>query len=135
MPITGLSHVTFVVANVDRTAELWREGLGATEVYDSKLKSFSLAREKFFLLAGVWVAVMRGEPGSRSYRHVAFHVPERELPAFEARLTLLGADILSPRPRIKGEGASLYFHDYDNNLIELHSGTLEERLHAYAGVA
>ena len=135
MPVTGLSHVTFVVEAVDRTANLWTDGLGATEVYDSVLKNFSLAREKFFLLAGVWVAVMRGEPGPRSYRHVAFHVPKHELSEFEARLSLLGVEILSPRPRVEGEGASLYFHDYDNNLIELHSGSLEERLRVYAGVA
>jgi hypothetical protein len=27
---------------------------------------------------------------------------------------------------------SLYFHDYDDNLLELHSGTLEQRLTTYA---
>jgi len=38
----------------------------------------------------------------------------------------------SPRPRIDGEGESLYFYDFDNHLFELHSGTLEERLASYA---
>lgn len=84
------------------------------------------------MLGGVWVALMSGEPTSRSYRHVAFHVEEAELPEFEHRLRALGAEIRPPRPRIKGEGLSLYFYDDDNNLLELHSGTLEERLHAYA---
>jgi len=32
---------------------------------------------------------------------------------------------------VQGEGLSLCFYDYDNNLLELHSGTLEERLLAY----
>ncbi len=30
-----------------------------------------------------------------------------------------------------GEGRSLYFHDHDNHLFELHTGTLEERLARY----
>lgn len=39
-----------------------------------------------------------------------------------------------PRKRIEGEGHSIYFYDYDNNLLELHTGTLEERLEAYSNV-
>ena len=35
------------------------------------------------------------------------------------------------RPRVQGEGLSLYFYDYDNHLFELHTGTLEERLQTY----
>jgi hypothetical protein len=42
---------------------------------------------------------------------------------------------LPGRGRIEGEGASLYFHDYDNHLFELHAGTLDGRLAAYAAVA
>ena len=30
------------------------------------------------------------------------------------------------------ERQSLYFHDFDNHLFELHAGTLDERLAAYA---
>ena len=74
---------------------------------------------------------MQGEPGSRSYRHAAFEVAADELPAFETRLRALGAEVQTPRPRIEGEGVSLYFHDYDDNLLELHSGTLQQRLAAY----
>ena len=34
--------------------------------------------------------------------------------------------------RVEGEGSSLYFHDWDNHLFELHTGTLETRLERYA---
>jgi catechol 2,3-dioxygenase-like lactoylglutathione lyase family enzyme len=132
MPITGLSHLTFVVRDLERSARLWVEGLGAEQVYDSGDQFHSHSPEKFFLLGGVWIALMQGEPGSRSYRHAAFEVAADELPAFELRLRALGADVQSPRPRIEGEGVSLYFHDYDDNLLELHSGSLQQRLHAYS---
>jgi fosfomycin resistance protein FosX len=135
MPVTSLSHVTLIVGDLDRSARLWRDGLGATEVYSSSGKTFSLSQEKFFLLGGVWVALMCGESTARSYRHLAFHVPEIELPEFEQRLRALGAEIRPPRERVEGEGLSLYFYDHDNNLLELHSGTLEERLHAYSAAA
>lgn len=132
MTLRAISHLTFVVRDLDRTAGLLCAALGATEVYDSKGKDFSIAREKFFLLAGVWLAFMEGEPTERSYRHVAFEVDEADLPRYEARLRALGAEIKLPRPRVSGEGLSLYFYDYDNNLFELHAGTLQQRLERYA---
>ena len=131
--VEGLSHITFVVRDLERTARLLCDGLGARQVYDSAAKNFSLSAEKFFLLGGVWLAVMQGEPlPERSYRHVAFKVREEDLPGFEARLRALGVDIRAPRPRVAGEGQSLYFHDFDNHLFELHTGTLQERLQRYA---
>ena len=39
-----------------------------------------------------------------------------------------------PRSRIDGEGYSIYFYDYDNNLFELHTGTIDERLDSYSQV-
>ena len=132
-PILGLSHLTFIVRDVDRTARLFCEGLGAHEVYDSQGRNFSLSREKFVLLGGLWLAFMEGEPpAQRSYRHVAFAVADEDLPACEARLRALGAEVKPPRPRVEGEGQSLYFYDFDNHLFELHTGTLAQRLARYA---
>ena len=65
MPISALSHVTLIVSNLELSAQLWREGLGATEVYDSSNNNFSVSQEKFFLLGDVWVALMQGEPAAR----------------------------------------------------------------------
>lgn len=131
MSIDGISHITFMATDLERTAKLLCEGLGAKEVYDSTERNFSISREKFFILGGVWLAVMEGKPVERSYRHVAFRVGAADLPALEARLRLLGAEIQPSRPRVEGEGQSLYFHDFDNNLFELHTGTLEQRLERY----
>jgi fosfomycin resistance protein FosX len=132
MSICGISHLTFVVRDLARTARLLVEGLGATEVYDSGDRPHSLSREKFFVLGGVWIAAMEGEPpAERSYRHVAFRVEAGDLPACRARLEALGVEIRPSRPRIAGEGESLYFYDFDHHLFELHTGTLDARLSAY----
>ncbi|WP_372017670.1 FosX/FosE/FosI family fosfomycin resistance hydrolase [Pseudoxanthomonas sp. 10H] len=129
----GISHVTFVVADLERTARLLCEGLGAREVYDSAGREHSLSREKFFLLGDLWLVAMQGEPlAGRSYRHVAFAVDAADLPGCLHRLRALGVEVLAGRSRIEGEGASIYFHDDDNHLFELHAGTLEDRLAAYA---
>lgn len=129
----GISHLTFIVRDLDRMAAFLCDGLGAREVYDSEERAFSLSREKFFLLGGVWLAAMEGAPPAvRTYQHVAFAVEEQDLPVYRARLEALGVEIRPPRGRVEGEGASLYFYDFDNHLFELHAGTLEHRLARYA---
>lgn len=132
----GISHITFVVRDLERMAAFLCDGLGAREVYDSVGRNRSLSREKFFVLAGVWIAAMEGEPPwQRSYQHVAFSVDEADLPAYRARLQALGVEVRPPRSRIDGEGQSLYFYDFDDHLFELHTGTLEQRLERYAALA
>lgn len=132
MQIEAISHITFIVKDVERTAKFLCEGLGANEVYDSKEKNFSLSREKFFVLGGIWVAIMEGAPPSeRTYRHLAFKVSPEALPQFEQRLRSLGLEVKPSRPRVEGEGESLYFYDFDNHLFELHTGTLAQRLQRY----
>jgi fosfomycin resistance protein FosX len=130
--VEGLSHVTLIVSDLERMAKLLRDGLGAIEVYDSGAETHSLSREKFFTLAGMWIAAMEGVASAeRSYGHLAFKVSEAELPGFESRLAALGVEIVPGRPRIDGESRSLYFRDFDGHLFELHTGTLEQRLAAY----
>ena len=133
MQIQGISHITFVVRDLEEMATFLCDGLGATEIYDSSAKSYSISREKFFMLGGVWLAAMEGEPpAERTYRHLAFKVAEDDLAAFEVRLRAIGVEVKEPRPRVEGEATSLYFYDFDNHLFELHTGTLDERLKRYA---
>lgn len=132
MHVEAISHITFIVKNLEQTEKFLCDGLGANEVYDSHERNFSLSREKFFVLGGTWLAVMEGiAPIERSYRHVAFKVSTESLPLFEQRLRSLGVEIVPPRPRVEGEGESLYFYDFDNHLFELHTGTLDQRLQRY----
>jgi catechol 2,3-dioxygenase-like lactoylglutathione lyase family enzyme len=132
--VDGISHVTFIVKDLERMAILLCQGLGAREVYDSAEQSHSLSREKFFVLGGVWIAAMQGDPPQRSYQHVAFSVSDADLFRYRANLQALGVEIRPPRNRIEGEGDSVYFYDFDNHLFELHTGTLEQRLARYSSL-
>lgn len=131
--IEGLSHMTFVVRDLDRMTKILTGVLGAREVYASGGETFSLSREKFFQVGALWVAVMEGEAlPARSYNHVAFKIDDAEFETYQARIEALGLEILPPRKRVPGEGRSIYFYDEDNHLFELHTGTLAERLERYA---
>lgn len=131
--IEGISHVTFMVRDLEKAARFFTEIFSAREVYSSGDRTFSTAREKFFIVGGVWIAVMEGEPPcARGYAHTAFKIAEADFEACLARVRALGVDMLPPRPRVEGEGRSLYFYDFDNHLFELHTGTLSERLARYA---
>ncbi|SFZ80981.1 Catechol 2,3-dioxygenase [Devosia enhydra] len=131
----GLSHMTFIVSDLDRMEEILAGVLGARKIYDSGEATFSVSEERFFLVGedDIWVAIMKGEPlPQRSYNHVAFRIAEDDLELYRERIADLGLDLEESRPRVDGEGRSLYFHDADNHLFELHTGTLHERLVRYA---
>ena len=129
----GLSHITFIVRDLERTAALFFHVFRAREVYESGDRTFSLSRERFFLIGDIWICAMEGEPlPERTYNHVAFSVPEDAFEEYEARVRAAGVDVLPGRPRVPGEGRSVYFYDFDNHLFEIHAGTLSERLQKYA---
>lgn len=130
--IQGLSHLTFIVRDLDKMALIITEVLGGAEVYSSGDNTFSTSREKFFVAGGIWIAIMEGESlPARTYNHVAFKVDDAQLERARIAAAKLGLDIRPPRPRVDGEGLSLYFHDHDNHLFELQTGTLDERLARY----
>ena len=131
--IEGISHITFIVKNLERATRFFTSVFDAEEVYASGNQTFSLTPEKFFLIAGQWIAVMEGETlAERTYNHVAFKIREEDFELYQARVEALGLDVKPPRPRVEGEGRSLYFYDFDKHLFELHTGTLAERLARYS---
>jgi len=130
--IEGISHITLVVGDLQRSAAMLTAAFDAAEVYGSGDNMFSLSREKFFLIGGVWLVLMEGEPlPTRTYNHVAFKINEAEFENYVQRINDCGLEMKAPRDRVAGEGRSIYFYDYDNHLFELHTGTLVERLKRY----
>jgi fosfomycin resistance protein FosX len=130
--IEGLSHITLITRDLERMSAIVAQVLDGREVYSSGDDTFSLSREKFFVVGGQWIAIMEGESlAGRTYDHVAFKIAPGEVDAYRRRIESLGLTFRESRPRVEGEGHSLYFYDDDNHLFELHTGTLEERLERY----
>lgn len=131
--IEGLSHITFIVSDLDRMEEILTTVLDARKIYDSGDRTFSISRERFFDISGIWVAIMEGDPlAEKTYNHVAFKITDDDYNDRLQRIRSLGLEVREGRSRVEGEGRSIYFYDHDNHMFELHSGTLEERLKRYA---
>jgi len=131
--VTGLSHITFIVADLERSTLFFEKIFGAAEIYASGDNTFSLSREKFLLIGDLWICIMEGKPlPERTYDHIAFLIKESEFDTYVKRIKDTGAEIGPERTRVTGEGRSVYFYDFDNHLFELHTGTLDERLHRYS---
>ena len=131
--IEGLSHLTFIVSDLDKMEVMLTSVLDAKKIYDSGENTFSLSKERFFEIGGLWIATMEGDPlRTQTYNHVAFKIDADEYDDRLASINSLGLQVREGRSRVEGEGQSIYFYDYDNHMFELHSGTLHERLLRYS---
>lgn len=130
--IQGLSHITFIVSDLDKMEDLLVSILDAEKVYDSGDDTFSVSKERFFLIGGLWVATMEGEAlPDKTYNHVAFKIDNTDFDMYLKRIQALGLQLREGRSRVEGEGQSIYFYDDDNHMFELHAGTLDVRLKRY----
>jgi len=110
--------LTFIVRDLEKMSAVIIGVLGGREIYSSGDATFSTSREKFFLVHGIWLAAMEGEPlPTRSYNHIAFKVRPEDLPEYRRAIDRLGLEMREARPRVEGEGHSIYFYDFDNHLL------------------
>jgi len=130
--IDGLSHITFIVSDLDKMEVILMKVLDAKKIYDSGDRTYSRSKERFFNIGGIWVATMEGEPlRDKTYNHVAFKMAVEDYDNKLQRIQALGLEVREGRSRVDGEGRSIYFYDFDNHMFELHSGTLQDRLRCY----
>ena len=130
--IVGLSHITFIVSDLDKMEVILMKVLDAKKIYDSGDRTYSLSKERFFNIGGIWVATMEGESlRDKTYNHVAFKMAVEDYDKKLQRIQALGLEVREGRSRVNGEGRSIYFYDFDNHMFELHSGTLQDRLRCY----
>ncbi|XOQ12542.1 MAG: metallothiol transferase FosB [Shouchella clausii] len=132
--VNGINHMTFSVSNMDKAVSFYKHVF---------MKAPLVLGEKtaYFTIGGIWLALNLQPDIDRneirqSYTHIAFSIEESQLDAFYTRLLEAGADILPGRKRqVETEGKSIYFRDPDGHLLEVHTGTLAERLAHYAKTA
>jgi len=130
--IEGISHITLIVKDLEKTSHFLTEIFEAKQVYSSGNRAFSISKEKFFLINSIWIAIMEGSPHkTRTYDHIAFKVSKKDFPIYVERIKKMGLEIKEGRNRIPEESDSIYFYDYDNHLFEIHTGNLKRRLLKY----
>jgi catechol 2,3-dioxygenase-like lactoylglutathione lyase family enzyme len=125
--VTGLSHLTLAVSDLDRSVTFY-----------SKLLGFSLRMRGppfAYLEAGaLWLALVvdakvRSNP-LPEYTHAAFSIAASELPVVVGSLRRAGVAPWQETDR----SDSFYFLDPDGHKLELHSGDLRGRLVARAAM-
>ncbi|MEM9256742.1 MAG: VOC family protein [Pseudomonadota bacterium] len=120
--ISGVNHITFAVADLERALRFYRDVLGFREV--------RVWGGGAYLEAGsLWLCLSldANASGNLDYSHVAFSVPAQQFPALSDRIIESGASLWKPN---RSEGESLYFCCPDGHRLELHVGDLRSRLHA-----
>ena len=100
--IEGLSHITFVVKDLERTAHFLNTVFGAREVYSTDGDTFSISKEKFFLIDGLWFAIMEGDPlAEKTYNHVALKVSDTDFEKYVERVRSLNLENLEGQGLLK----------------------------------
>ncbi|MDB6121391.1 MAG: glutathione transferase [Pedosphaera sp.] len=119
--ITGINHITLAVKDLERSVAFYRELLGF-ELRMRKERSAYLEAGTFWLALVVDENVRSG--ALPEYTHVALSVSVEGLPGLKEKL--LAARV--KEWQVSEREDSFYFCDPDGHKLELHSGTLTERL-------
>lgn len=120
--ICGVNHITLAVRRLAPAVDFYL-GLGL----DLRMRS---PRSAYLSAGDLWLCLLRDPDHrpARGYTHIAFSVPAEHFASLTARLAHL------PRwQENSSPGPSLYLTDPDGHRIELHSGTLDDRLSALRG--
>jgi catechol 2,3-dioxygenase-like lactoylglutathione lyase family enzyme len=121
--LSGLSHVTFAVSDLERSFCFYTTILG--------LKPVVRWDKGAYLTAGdFWVSLVldpaAGEAtNDSSYSHIAFAVTPEEFPALRDHLLSHDAEEWQ---RNSSPGESFYVLDPDGHKLEIHARTLADRL-------
>lgn len=127
--IQSINHITYSVSNLSKSVSFYKDILKANIL----LESYKTA---YFTLGGLWLALNEEENIPRneiqySYTHIAFKIDEREFDEWHQWLNDNDVNILEGRTRDERDKQSIYFTDPDGHKLELHTGTLEDRLDYY----
>ncbi len=123
MAVTGVNHITLVVADLDRARRFYCDLLGAQPRAES-------ARAIYLSLGALWLCLEQRDGGPdpcADDSHIALSCGEAD---FAAMAEHLSAEAMIWKDN-RSEGASVYFSDPDGHKLELHCGDLDSRLAHY----
>ena len=127
--IQSINHVTYSVSDIKTSIAFYKEILKAEILVESD-------KTVYFTLGGLWLALNEEKDIPRneiqySYTHMAFTIDESEFGEWYQWLKVNNVNILEGRSRDLRDKQSIYFNDPDGYKLELHTGTLQDRLDYY----
>ncbi|MCD2479134.1 FosB1/FosB3 family fosfomycin resistance bacillithiol transferase [Mammaliicoccus lentus] len=127
--IKGINHITYSVSNIAKSIEFYRDILGADILVESETSAY-------FNLGDIWLALNEEKNIPRSeikysYTHIAFTISDNDFEDWYIWLKENEVNILEGRDRDTRDKKSIYFTDLDGHKLELHTGSLEDRLNYY----
>ena len=127
--IQSINHVTYSVSDIKQSIAFYKDILKANILVESN-------KTAYFTLGGLWLALNEEKDIPRneiqySYTHMAFTIDESEFKEWYQWLKVRNVNILEGRTRDIRDKKSIYFTDPDGHKLELHTGTLQDRLDYY----
>ncbi|MFZ4115979.1 MAG: VOC family protein [Chthoniobacterales bacterium] len=127
--IQGINHITLAVQDIGKSFSFYREVLGFIPLVKWDSGAYFLIGKKDPLLpgSGFWFCLnvdTKHQPHD-CYTHGAFSVSEKDFEVMVARIADSGAICFQEN---SSPGKSFYFLDPDGHKLEIHVGTLEDRV-------
>lgn len=127
--IRSINHICYSVSNLNESIYFYKDILCGYLLLIGETTAY-------FDIGGLWVALNEEKDIPRneiqySYTHTAFTIDESEYNSWYRWLKKNNVNILEGRTRDVRDKKSIYFIDPDGHKLELHTGTLENRMNYY----
>ncbi|WP_312684700.1 FosB/FosD family fosfomycin resistance bacillithiol transferase [Mammaliicoccus sciuri] len=127
--IKSINHICYSVSNLDNSIRFYKDILCGELLVSGKTTAY-------LDIGGLWVALNEEKDIPRneiqySYTHTAFAIEESEYNSWYQWLKKNNVNILEGRTRNLRDKQSIYFTDPDGHKLDLHTGTLENRMNYY----
>ncbi|OUR96911.1 hypothetical protein A9Q84_11285 [Halobacteriovorax marinus] len=123
--INGLNHITLSVSDIEKSFVFYKDILGMKP----KFKSSSTI---YFEGNGLWLALSLDSDTRKEslaeYTHIAFDVTTNSFDSISTKIKSSNIELFKEN---SSEGNSLYFLDPDGHKLEIHVGTINDRLDYY----